>query len=99
MTASSITAIEWRIGEPGVMGELRIATRINRQGARRFAVICDGWVLNKDGEWEYEVQPSSRDEAFYDRCRFCEFEAAYHAAIKATPRGDLVALPDTRGGG
>lgn len=35
--------------------------------------------LNKKGEWEYEPMPSSRDDAFYARCRFPSFEAAIQA--------------------
>jgi hypothetical protein len=29
-----------------------------------------GQCLNRQGEWEYEPQPSSRDEEFLARCRF-----------------------------
>jgi hypothetical protein len=31
--------------------------------------------LNRDLEWEYQPQPSSRDEAFLKRCRFTLNEA------------------------
>lgn len=76
-----ITAVEWRIGDPPrpeQSREVRIVERINRDGARRFAVVEAGWVLNKDGEWEYEPLPSSRDDAFMERCRFDEFDDAYY---------------------
>jgi hypothetical protein len=37
-----------------------------------------GSVLGKtDDEWEWEPQPSSRDEAFYERCRYATPEEAY----------------------
>lgn len=35
--------------------------------------------LNKEGEWEYEPQPSSRDDDFYARCRWATKEDAYQA--------------------
>lgn len=30
----------------------------------------DSYCLNKQGEWEYQSLPSSRDEDFYERCRY-----------------------------
>lgn len=42
-----------------------------------------GFVLAKDGEWEYEPNPSSRDDEFYARCRFDTFEEAWKAALDA----------------
>ena len=46
-----------------------------------------GAVLAKDGEWEVEPQPSSRDDEFYARCRFDTFEEALEAARAAEPEG------------
>lgn len=40
-----------------------------------------GYVLNKNGDWESEPQPSSRDDAFYDACRFDTYEEAEKAAV------------------
>jgi hypothetical protein len=45
-----------------------------------WAVCWMGDVLNRDGEWEWEVQPSSRDDDFFLRCRFTEDEAKRRAA-------------------
>lgn len=42
----------------------------------RWAVRRGGECLAADGEWEYEPLPSSRDDAFYSRCRFESLEAA-----------------------
>lgn len=42
-----------------------------------------GYVLAKDGEWEVEPLPSSRDEEFYARCRFDTFDEALAAARAA----------------
>lgn len=36
---------------------------------------CDS-VLTRDGDWEYEPIPSSRDDEFYARCRFDSFNEA-----------------------
>lgn len=49
----------------------------------RFAVRHIGSVLSVNGKWEYEPFPSSRDDAFYERCRFATFEAAKRAAEAA----------------
>lgn len=46
----------------------------------RFAVRWMGRCLTREVEWEFEPQPSSRDEAFYERCRFMSFEEAAGAA-------------------
>lgn len=48
----------------------------------RFAVRNGSMCLNKKGEWEYEPMPSSRDDAFYDRCRFPSFIDAVIALKK-----------------
>lgn len=47
-----------------------------------WAVLDCGFVLNKDGVWEYEPMPSSRDDEFLDRCRFDTFEDAVKAALQ-----------------
>ena len=45
----------------------------------KWAVRRGGAVLATTAEWEYEPMPSSRDDAFYDRCRFDSLEAALAA--------------------
>ncbi len=38
-----------------------------------WAILKDGSthsVLNKNGEWEIQLQPSSRTEDFFQRCRY-----------------------------
>ena len=49
----------------------------------RWAVRFSGRVLNTSGEWEWEPQPSSRDDEFYARCRFGSLEAALQAYDRA----------------
>lgn len=46
----------------------------------------DSHCLSKDGEWEYEPLPSSRDDGFLARCRYATVDEAIDAALttKAT---------------
>jgi hypothetical protein len=63
--------------------ELRIVERVNPpEGQIRYAVTWLGRVANHDCEWEWEPQPSSREDAFYKRCRFDDWEEAYQVAIR-----------------
>jgi hypothetical protein len=49
--------------------ELRVERR--RIDPDAWAILSEGnAVLNRDGKWEYEPTPSSRDEAFFARCRW-----------------------------
>ena len=48
----------------------------------KWAVRRNSSCLAKDGEWEYEPIPSSRDDEFYARCRFDSLEQAM-AAVKS----------------
>jgi hypothetical protein len=48
--------------------------------------------LNKEGEWEYEPMPSSRDDDFFARCRWDTREEAYQA-------WETLVLPKTPAGG
>jgi len=41
-----------------------------RDGIDKWAIREKECCLNHDGEWESEPQPSSRDDAFLERCRF-----------------------------
>jgi hypothetical protein len=53
----------------------------------KWAVRQLSHCLNRDGEWEYQPQPSSRDDAFYARCRFDSLEqalATFDSANKKT---------------
>lgn len=42
----------------------------------KWAVRRLSQCLARDGEWEYEPMPSSRDDEFYARCRFDSLECA-----------------------
>jgi len=45
------------------------------RGHDRWAISNRTSVYNTDGEWEYEPMPSSRDDEFFDRCRYSRDEA------------------------
>jgi hypothetical protein len=70
-----MTACEWRVGPAG-LDELRIVERLQRDGTVFYAVTRAGWVANRDREWEFEVQPSSRDADFIARTRWPDWETA-----------------------
>lgn len=44
------------------------------KGDDKFAARLHGNCLNKNGDWEYEPMPSSRDDEFMGRCRFETFK-------------------------
>lgn len=56
-----------------------------RDGSFLYAVRSDGNCLAKDGVWEWEPMPSSRNEAFTARCRFATFDEAMAAARTPDP--------------
>jgi hypothetical protein len=57
-------------------------------GDYRYAVRQASAVLSKTGEWEHEPIPSSRDDAFFLRCRFDSWEEAAKAILKyCKPQG------------
>jgi hypothetical protein len=47
-----------------------------RDGDPRWAIRRGHECFNHQGEWEWEPQPSSRDNAFYARCRWGSAAAA-----------------------
>lgn len=56
--------------------------KLRRVNPDQWAVTRRGECLNKNGEWEYEPMPSSRDQAFFDRCRFASAQEAHRAYRK-----------------
>jgi hypothetical protein len=74
MTKHGIVACAYRIEDNR---DLRIEWR----GTGLWAVKENGSCLNRDMQWEYEPQPSSRDQAFFDRCRFT-LDQAMHLAVQ-----------------
>jgi hypothetical protein len=48
-----------------------------------YAVRDGSMCLNILGQWEYETSPSSRDDSFYERCRFKTLEEAVKCLEKS----------------
>lgn len=84
---SDLVAVRYRLGPPQPLGAVYIEERVQRDGSARWAVTRDGSVLTKAGEWEYEPQPSSRDDDFIERSRWNNTMDAAKAAREALARG------------
>ncbi len=72
--------------------ELRIVCRTTLADPHKAWAITNGFseCLNHDGEWEYEMRPSSRDEGFLQRCRWADLNEAVAFAedhMKKYPTG------------
>ena len=64
----------------------------SRNGHCMYAVRQAGAVMSKSGEWEHEPIPSSRDDAFFFRCRFDSWDDAAKAILKhCKPSGRFAA--------
>jgi hypothetical protein len=57
-------------------------------GPDLWAVRHAGSCLGKDGEWEYEPMPSSRNADFLSRCRFESAKEAIDAALSRHKSGE-----------
>lgn len=68
-------------GDPRRLGadDIHIERAKQLQGPAKWAVRRLGDCLNKNGEWEWEPNPSSRDDEFLARCRFDSPEEAFAA--------------------
>lgn len=60
-----------------------------RDDGVKFAVRQGAACLKKTGKWEYEPMPSSRTDAFLNRCRFDSFGLAVEAVKRyvESPKG------------
>lgn len=61
------------------------AIKVALRSVGRYAVVHHASVLTIDGVWEYEPQPSSRDDAFLQRARF-DYDTAMQLAVEWAPR-------------
>ena len=73
--------VKWRVSD----NEVYVEKRNQRDGTSRFVVIRGGLVLAKDGQWEWESQPSSRTDAFVERTGFDSLNAAIIASHTPSP--------------
>lgn len=54
-----------------------------RQGADKWAIYeGKSYALSREGYWEYEPMPSSRDDDYLARCRFDTPQEAYEFYLK-----------------
>lgn len=61
-------------------GDVTIEAVEQSDGSLKWAVRNGGRsILNKLGEWEREPMPSSRDDAFIERCRYATAIEAWEA--------------------
>lgn len=66
---------DWQ-GNRDVKVECRSPRQLKDPTARVWAIKGDtGSVYSKEELWEYEPLPSSRDEEFFERCRYTLDEA------------------------
>jgi hypothetical protein len=63
-------------------GDVQIEAAKQRDGSTLWAVRCGSSCLNKQGQWEYEPMPSSRDNQFFERCRYSSPYLALDALIE-----------------
>lgn len=80
ITIAELVPAKYRI-PTGILFSPAIEERIQADGTSLWSVSNgrSSDVLNKEGEWEYEPQPSSRDAGFLKRCRFSSVEEALTA--------------------
>jgi hypothetical protein len=76
----NLTPVKYATNQEEVYIELRNPEQ------NHWAVTRHGSVLNKDLEFEYEPMPSSRDEDFFNRCRFRSVEEAAQYLTKYQER-------------
>ena len=74
-----------REARPGFWTEVTLDRMVQRDGRVLWKVSLLGDCLNRNGEWEYEPIPSSRDDAFFARCRFASVEEALEHWERARP--------------
>jgi hypothetical protein len=58
------------------LGEVTIDIVARIDGPDRYAVRRGGSCLSKEGFFEWEMQPSSRTDEFFKRCRYNTFNEA-----------------------
>lgn len=71
-------ATEFTFGDPSA--GVKVSRRSwEPQDEAAWAIVRLSMNFNHDGEWEYEPLPSSRDDAFFKRCRWTLEEAVDQA--------------------
>jgi hypothetical protein len=83
MSKESFTSVAWawNYSDHPTLEPIRIETETHMDGSTKYAVRHYGACLSKDGEWEHEPMPSSRDDEFLRRCRFDSWQQAANTII------------------
>ena len=81
-SSPTISAYSIPVNDKPFADEILIQRAWQMDGTALWAVRLDDNCLNKQGQWEWEPMPSSRDDEFLARCRFDSAEAAIEAALK-----------------
>lgn len=76
------------VSEKRFADEILIQRSRQIEGHPLWAVRLNGNCLNKQGQWEWEPMPSSRDDEFLAWCRFDSAESAIAAAHGITKKGE-----------
>lgn len=58
---------------------------VEQRSQDRWAVLHHRWCLGSDGEWDYEMQPSSREDDWLATHRF-DLDTALALAKEAAPK-------------
>lgn len=83
-----VTEYQVEGGKPRDVDDIRLRRMMQRDGSSKWAIYEGSRCMNRDGEWEYEPLPSSRDEDFLNWCRFDSPEEAM--TIYAKHRDGLI---------
>ena len=81
MRPAGVVISAYTVGEARSLNAITIQRVGQIEGPDLWAVRRSGECLNKSGEWEWEPQPSSRDDDFLARCRFATHQEAIAAAL------------------
>ena len=82
MPETSPRPIKWLLDRNDGIRHIYVEEMEQRDGSFLFAVRKMGYVLTREGEWEWEPQPSSRTDDYLARARFTTMDealAAYRA--------------------
>jgi hypothetical protein len=60
------------------------AITVEYRGTGKWAVLRSRWCLGTDGEWDFEMQPSDREDEWLAAHRF-DLDTALRLAVEAAP--------------
>lgn len=90
-TAERVKALEDQltlVSEFSLGEDIMIRLRVQRDGARKWAVYRHGFVLDRQGEFVWEPSPSNMDDEFRADTRWDSLDDAFAAAKAAQEKGN-----------